>query len=265
MLYCQTPLSRAIESAFYNLDKTTASWIISNENEEEIFMKSEQTMKNTDDLPLSDELVSAYLHDNPEFFSRNNELMTSLRLSDNQRGTVSLVERQQQQLRQKVHSLEDEITQLMSVASHNESLFMLYSDLYLRLIDCQSANELLDCLTQTTTELLSLSAFKLWLVKAVDVEHDSLSNNDCLGVMQNRLSKSDYYFGRLQQSEQELIFNKNCTGSVVLVKLNHNDQELGFLAISSDDAHHFDPRMDTLLLSQFKRLVAKLLQQQLAL
>lgn len=228
-------------------------------------MKSEQTRMNIDNLPLTDELVSAYLQDNPEFFSRNNELMTGLRLSDSHRGTVSLVERQQQQLRQKVHYLEDEITQLMSVASHNESLFMLYSDLYLRLIDCQSAGELLDCLAQTTTELLSLSAFKLFLLDSVGVEHDCLSKNDCQGVMQNRLDNSDYYFGRLQQSEQQLIFSHNCTGSVVLVKLVHDEKSLGFLAISSEDAHHFDPRMDTLLLSQFKRLVAKLLKQHLAL
>ena len=228
-------------------------------------MKSEQTIMNTDELPLTDELVSAYLQDNPDFFNRNNELMTGLRLADSQRGTVSLVERQQQQLRQKVHNLEDEITQLMSVASHNEGLFMLYSDLYLRLIDCQSASELLDCLAQATTELLSLSAFKLYLLDSSNVEHECLSRNDCQGVMQNRLKSSDYYFGRLQQSEQELIFSHNCTGSVVLVKLAHEDKELGFLAISSDDAHHFDPRMDTLLLSQFKRLVAKLLKQHLAL
>lgn len=228
-------------------------------------MKNETKMKNIDDLPLTDELVSAYLQDNPEFFHRNSELITGLRLIDNQRGTVSLVERQQQQLRQQVHNLEDEITQLMSVANHNENLFMLYSDLYLRLLDCKSANELLDCLTQATKELLSLSAFTLYLTSDVDMEHESLSKSDCLGVMQNRLSNSDYYFGRLQQSEQQLIFSHQCTGSVVLVKLVHDDCELGFLAISSDDAHHFDPRMDTLLLSQFKRLVAKLLKQHLAL
>jgi len=228
-------------------------------------MKNEHTMTSIDDLPLTDELVSAYLQDNPEFFNRNNELMTGLRLTDNQRGTVSLVERQQQQLRQQVHNLEDEITQLMSVASHNENLFMLYSDLYLRLLDCKSASELLDCLTQTTKELLSLSAFKVYLINDVDMAHDSLSKNDCQGVMQNRLSNSEYYFGRLQQSEQQLIFSQHCTGSVVLVKLVHDDCDLGFLAISSDDAHHFDPRMDTLLLSQFKRLVAKLLKQHLAI
>lgn len=228
-------------------------------------MKSKQNIQNTEDLPLTDELVTAYLQDNPSFFERNRDLLTSLRLSDPQRGTVSLVERQQQQLRQKMHNLEDEITQLMSVASHNENLFMLYSDLYLRLIDCQSAEELLDCLAQTTTELLSLSAFKLWLTKDVNIQHNSITNNDCLGVMQNRLTNSDYYFGRLQQSEQQLIFNQSSIGSVVLVKLIHEEKELGFIAISSEDAHHFDPRMDTLLLSQFKRIVAKLLQQQLTL
>lgn len=220
---------------------------------------------NSEDLPLTDELVVSYLQDNPEFFKRNNSLMTSLRLNDEQRGTVSLVERQQQQLRQKVHGLEDEITQLMSVANYNEQLFVLYSDLYLRLLDCKSAEELLDCLHQTTTELLSLSSFKLWLTPThnTDVAHHSLSTNDCAGVMQNRLAHDEYYFGRLQESEQTLIFSQPCLGSVVLIKLTYDEQVVGFLAISSQDAHHFDPRMDTLLLNQFKRLVAKLLRQQL--
>ncbi len=235
--------------------------------EESSKMNDVQQGINSDDIPLTDELVVSYLQDNPEFFNRNNSLMTSLRLTDEQRGTVSLVERQLQQLRQKVHGLEDEITQLMSVANHNEQLFVLYSDLYLRLLDCQSAAELLDCLHQATTELLSLSSFKLWLIPSnnSEVTHHSLSTNDCAGVMQNRLTNDEYYFGRLQESEQTLIFSKPCSGSVVLIKLTHDEQPVGFLAIGSEDAHHFDPRMDTLLLNQFKRLVAKLLHQQLAL
>lgn len=220
-----------------------------------------------DELPLTDELISAYLLDHPDFFTRNPILLNSLQLADNHRGTVSLVERQQQQLRQKAHALEEEITQLMSVANHNEQLFMLYSDLYLRLLDCQSANELLDCLHQTTTELLSLAGLKLWLKSDVIISHASIVENDCAGVMQNRLTNDDYYFGRLQQSEQQLIFSEQTLGSVVLIKLtgDKTGKDLGFIAINSEDAEHFDPRMDTLLLSQFKKLVAKLLQNHLAL
>jgi len=221
----------------------------------------------SDELPLTDGIISAYLSDHPDFFNRNPELLTSLRLSDHHRGTVSLVERQQLQLRQKVHALEEEVTQLMSMANNNEQLFMLYSDLYLRLLDCTSANELLDCLYQTTTELLSLSDLKVWLKQSVDLTHDTLVENDCAGVMQNRLTKEDYYFGRLQQTEQQLIFSAFTSGSVVLIKLNcdKTGQEIGFIAINSKDAEHFDPRMDTLLLSQFKKLVAKLLQTHLTL
>jgi hypothetical protein len=221
----------------------------------------------SDELPLTDGIISAYLSDHHDFFNRNPELLTSLRLSDHHRGTVSLVERQQQLLRQKVHALEEEVTQLMSMANNNEQLFILYSDLYLRLLDCTSANELLDCLYQTTTELLSLSDLKVWLKQNVDLKHNTLVENDCAGVMQNRLTKEDYYFGRLQQTEQQLIFSEFTSGSVVLIKLNcyKTGQKIGFVAINSKDAEHFDPRMDTLLLSQFKKLVAKLLQTHLAL
>jgi len=221
----------------------------------------------SDELPLTDELISAYLSDNPEFFKRNPELLTSLRLADDHRGAVSLVERQQQQLRQKAHALEEEITQLMSVANHNEQLFMLYSDLYLRLLDCQTADELLGCLHQATTELLSLSDLRVWLKQPVTLKHATLVDNDCAGVMHNRLAKEDYYFGRLQQTEQQLIFSEATSGSVVLVKLTNDKtgNDLGFIAINSADADHFDPRMDTLLLGQFKKLVAKLLQKHLSL
>jgi uncharacterized protein YigA (DUF484 family) len=224
---------------------------------------SDSTPIQLDELSLTDDLIVDYLHDNPEFFNRNPELINRLRLSDQNRGTVSLVERQQSQQRQKIHGLEEEITQLMAIANQNEQLFALYSDLYLRLLDCSSANELLDCLYQATTELLSLSGLKVWLKENTVVEHSSIVKNDCAGVMNNRLSKDDYYFGRLQKSEQELIFSQQQEGSVVLIKLNHINDDIGFIAISSADADHFDPRMDTLLLSQFRKLVAKLLFQQL--
>jgi uncharacterized protein YigA (DUF484 family) len=224
---------------------------------------TEANLMQSAELILSDDIVVSYLQDNPEIFARHPELLSGLRLNDHQRGTVSLVERQQQQLRQKIHALEDEITQLMSIANNNEQLFSLYSDLYLRLLDCTSASELLDCLYQAITELLSLSSLKLWLIDPVDIEHHSLIKNDCGGIVQNRLTNDDYYFGRLQQSEQQMVFSQVTEGSVVLVKLEYDNNVLGFLAISSQDAEHFDPRMDTLLLSQFRKLIAKLLLQQL--
>lgn len=225
---------------------------------------TDRPMIQTDELPLTDELIVSFLQDNPDFFNRHPELVSSLRISDQKRGTVSLVERQQQNQRQKIHALEEEITQLMSVANHNEALFQVYSDIYLHLIDSESADELVDTLFRTTTELLSLADLKLWLVDPKSFSHSNLVAEDCSDIFASRLTNDDYYFGRLQQSEQQSLFGHETTGSVVLVKLSHDDHILGFLAISSEDAEHFDPRMDTLLLSQFRKLVAKLMHKHLA-
>ena len=77
----------------------------------------------SNDISLTDELVVTYLQDHPEFFNRQAEFVTGLRLPDHQRGVVSLVERQLSQQRQKIHNLEEEITQLMVIANQNEQLF----------------------------------------------------------------------------------------------------------------------------------------------
>jgi hypothetical protein len=222
-----------------------------------------------DELPLTDEMVSTYLQDNPDFFTRNPELLSSLRMQDNNRGVVSLVTRQQQHLRDKVHLLEEEITQLLAVANNNEHLFTVYSDLYLQLIDCNSLAEMLDCLHQTTTQLLSLADCKVWLNSTINCEHPVIINDNCQDILSSRLANNDYYFGRLQKSEIAQLFHHNdifaCaqTGSVALIKLQSASEPLGFIAISSQDAEHFDPRMDTLLLNQFSKLVAKLLAKKL--
>lgn len=224
---------------------------------------NDQNKLQSKQLILNDDLVSRYLQDDPEFFNRNPALLNSLKLVDYQRGTVSLVERQQQKARDNLHLLQEEITQLMSVAQQNEQLFILYSDLYLRLLDATSLPQLLDCLHQATTERLSFAEFKLWLTSPKNLEHQHIVTTSCADIMQNRLECDDYYFGRLQKSEQKAIFSQSNVGSVALIKLVHQGQALGFLAINSEDAEHFDPRMDTLLLSQFRRLLAKLLQQHL--
>ncbi|WNC68918.1 DUF484 family protein [Thalassotalea nanhaiensis] len=213
---------------------------------------------------LNDELVTTYLQDNPDFFGRNPQLLASLRFNDSKRGVVSLVERQQQIQRQKIHLLEEEITQLLTVANYNEQLFTVYNDLYLSLIESSDLSHFLDCLTQTTTQLLNLASFKLYLTnKDFEIGHDSIVKSDCSSVINKRFTNQDYYFGRLQQEEKELIFSEQEVGSVVLVQLTEGEQCLGFIAISSNDAEHFNPSMDTLLLNQFRTLVAKLLVQQL--
>lgn len=224
----------------------------------------ENVVEDIESLIFNDESVTAYLQQNPEFFLRNPQLIASIRLNDSNRGVVSLVERQQQIQRQKIDVLEDEITQLLTVANHNEHLFTVYNDLYLNLIASSDLSNFLDCLTQTTTKLLNLASFKLYLTnKDFEIGHSSIVKGNCENIIEKRFAEQEYYFGRLQQDEKEQIFADDEAGSVVLVQLTEGEHCLGFIAISSQDAEHFNPSMDTLLLNQFRTLIAKLLVQQL--
>ena len=235
---------------------------ILNENPES--SSAGEALMNDETQLLNDELVTTYLLDNPEFFSRNPQLLNSVRFTDSKRGVVSLVERQQQVQRQKIHLLEEEITQLLSVATYNEQLFTVYNDLYLNLIASPDLSNFLDCLDQTTIQLLNLSSFKLYLTnKDFEIGHPSIVKNDCQAIIEKRFSDKNYYFGRLQQDEKDAIFSDQNVGSAVLIQLTEGEECLGFIAISSNDAEHFNPAMDTLLLNQFRTLIAKLLIQQL--
>src|SRR3990167_9367359 len=96
------------------------------------------------DLPLDTTLVNPelaeaslivdYLYDHPEFFLQHPELVSRLRLPHQQRGVVSLVERQLELQREKIRSLEDDITRLMGTARQNEQIFYALKDLHLQLL-----------------------------------------------------------------------------------------------------------------------------------
>ncbi|HAS15030.1 MAG TPA: DUF484 domain-containing protein, partial [Idiomarina abyssalis] len=72
---------------------------------------------------LDDSLIREYLQENPDFFTRNDDLLTQLQFQHSEKGAVSLIERQQQKLRLRVNQLEEEITELMINARRNEAIF----------------------------------------------------------------------------------------------------------------------------------------------
>lgn len=110
---------------------------------------------------VDDSLIADYLQENPDFFERHPELLQVMRLRHQERGAVSLVERQQTVLRQRIAQMEDEITELMITARRNEELFTYYSELYVNLLKCHSLSEVMDCLEETFAKQLNMPALSL--------------------------------------------------------------------------------------------------------
>ncbi len=200
------------------------------------------------EAPFDEILIREYLLDNPDFFSRYPELLLAMRIPHAERGAVSLVERKQEMMRSRVQQLEEEITSLMGIASRNESIYMFNTALSHKLLQCEDIGELRQALSEGLQAQFHFSHVRLITVHDLDSE---LSR-----IWSKRLSQG-HYFGRLTIEESKRLFGSD-VGSVALSRLSEQCGQVIF-AIASQDAMHFHPEMDNLLLDQLKQLLDHLL------
>jgi len=211
---------------------------------------------------LDDSIIVEYLEQNPDFFSHQPRLLATLNLPAAQNGTVSLVSRQAGIMRHKIATLEDEITSLMTIAAQNQQLYLTFSKLFYLLLDCNDIETLSKTLHDYLAQQLSLDDTQLILFD--DHAPTPHKRQQYENLIVQRIGRSDHYFGRINQQEQQLLFGQQTDGSIALIALGKHG-ELGLLAISSHDANHFHPEMDNLMLMQLCRLISNLINRLLIL
>ncbi|QYJ74999.1 DUF484 family protein [Shewanella sp. FJAT-52076] len=200
------------------------------------------------EAPFDEQIIREYLLDNPDFFGRYPELLLAMRMSHNERGTVSLLERRQEMLRSRVAQLEEEITALMTQARRNEKIFLFNNDLQFKLLESEDLGDVRQTLSQALMGEFGFTHVRLITVHDVDSELSA--------IWSNRLARG-HYFGRLTASESRRLFGSE-VGSVALTRLSEHCGQVVF-AIASQDPAHFHPEMDNLLLDQLRRILDHLL------
>lgn len=202
------------------------------------------------DNSASPEQVRAFLLENPDFFTHYPELSEKLTIPHAQKGSVSLVEIQSEQLRKKVRQLNYKLTQLVSIAKQNEKIYRVYTDLNVQLLRCESVAEVQFTLEDVLQERLQLSSA---VIKSFKGPH-AIPELQRRLFTEKRFKTSHFFFGRLSQHERQLLFGDSSAESVALMLLG-DQQDIGILGISSNDASHFTPDMDTLLLQQLQQVL----------
>ncbi|HBV76531.1 MULTISPECIES: DUF484 family protein [Vibrio] len=210
---------------------------------------------------LTAETVAEYLKDNRDFFQERPELVERLSFSHQQQGAVSLVEIQMRRQRQRIEELEEDITQLMSLAAKNDRTFHQLMDMQQQLLACDSLFQLNELMTEHTQKM-GLKAHLLLLNQVDNSWH--LSSETYKRFLTNHLNGKDAYLGRLNRHDRHALFGGDRfakdelaeLGSYVVLPLHHQSSSLGLLAFSSQEGGHFQPEMDTLFLRHLSSLVA---------
>ena len=197
-------------------------------------------------------VVLDYLQDHPTFFQQHPQLLQQMRLPHQQRGSVSLVERQLEMQRTKIAALEDDITRLMSVARQNEHIFHALNTLHLSLLHKPSLEAAEQALQQFAKSMPQVQACRL-----VCLQPDSSAISKYQLLLSRRLSSDNVYLGRLNKEEQQPLFG-DAIHSVALVQIG-SGPGLALLAFGSEQDDHFQPAMDRLFIRHLAKLLVEVL------
>ncbi len=203
------------------------------------------------------EVVAQYLQDHPDFFKERQALVEQLSLPTHREGAVSLIEIQLKRQREKIVRLEEEITELMSIANGNDQNFHQFMALQEKILSCDTLNQVVSAIEQFAKGL-SLTAY----VKLLDHTEPKLhiSQSSWQRFVTNHLNGKQAYLGRLKKADRERLFANDHSselGSFVVLPLEKKSPQ-GMIAFSSEDGGHFQPEMDTFFLHHLAITVSHL-------
>jgi uncharacterized protein len=228
---------------------------------------SKQPVRGIETETLEEDKIAHYLQLNPEFFERHAGLLAKLKLSHNGgAATVSLIERQVVSLREKNHTLETRLRDLIEVARANDALASKIHRLACRLVRAKTADALLDALEASLREDFGASE---WLLLTTGQQSGFASANSRhlrvvdanapeLKMFETLFEAAKPRCGQIRDSHRDFLFGAGTVeiGSAALVPLGPQSSS-GLLAIGSPDAERFHPTMSTDFLAHIGNLVSE--------
>lgn len=212
----------------------------------------------------SDEVIAEYLQANPDFFTRNSELLADLQLPHSTGGTaISLIERQVSVLRGRNDQIEAKLRDFMQVAQGNNEIANKIHALALLLMQAADRDAVVATLEEQlrTTFNADRPVLVLFDDEFEDVDDPFLRRiqrkHPAVGPFKTFLQAGKARCGTVRDTQRTFLFGEDDVevGSVALVPLGDR-ADIGFLAIGCRDPDHFHPGKSIDFLTRIGELVA---------
>ena len=206
-----------------------------------------------------EDIVSKYLRQNPDFLEREPSLLKYMELSHASGPAISLIEKQVQYLRGLNETLEQQLNQLIQVASDNEKLMTRLHQLTLDLMSMGDLPSFFDrlsdaLLSEFKADILNITLFDLKIEVGPKTPMFHIKRDDPeMQQFQEHLEKGVSVCGRLNRNKRDYLFGSRAqwVQSTALVPMGTD----GMLAIGSSDPARFYPGMGTLFLDLLAQVV----------
>ena len=239
-------------------------------------MSSTQDSQTHEPITLDAETIAEYLHQNPEFFEENPDVLAELNISHQVSGAISLVERQLGTLREQNKKFKSQLETLIQIARDNDKLNDRMHRLILSLMDANSLNDLYIALDDSLRGDFEADAvtIKLFIDPSqtnIDPENDLIQTifvpleDPCLDSFKSILSHEKPVCGPLKPEQLSYLFNDQADDikSTALIPLGGDFcsstgcNYLGILAIGSHDENRFHANIGTLFLNNLGEILSR--------
>lgn len=224
-------------------------------------------------LDETEKSIVRFLRDNPGFFERHLDLLADMILPHSEHGTVSLIERQVQILREQKDAARKKLTTLIQNAEANEKLSEQINQLILALLDAQDLDDVLDIVQSRLSKDFNADTV---VVRLFNTGHPAMSarpeivdwSEPVLGAFEKIIKERRPACGRLKPGQLESLFSDEAgyIGSAALIPLLESEKSktcYGMLAIGSHEQDRFRADMGTHFLAQIGKILARVLKRTL--
>lgn len=221
-------------------------------------------MNSLTDIAVTEESITDYLQQNPEFFERHAEMLTGVRLiSGHGPRAVSLQERQAEMLREKIKGLEHRIIDMMGHSSENTVTANKIHQWTCALAKVQDLRELPHVVTASLQNIFAVPqvALRLWSVGAAHA-----GSVYTMGVSEDAKSfasslTTPYCGENLGFETARWLVKPEAAQSLALLTLHDGDvndptNTFGMLVMGSHDINRFDANMGVDFLERIAQLAS---------
>jgi len=224
----------------------------------------------TDNITAQD--VKDYLLTHKDFLLNEEGVLASLELNKAPQGTISLAQRQTEQLKNNYNQLKVQLTALIDNAQQNTDLQLRIHQLCLKLMDAVNLTELTTMILAGLQQEFNADkvALRLFYHHQKDIKFLDTKDNiaychhedDNIKQFDKLLNEQKPVCGRLTNSQKEALFFDEAAQVKSIAFLPLGDAPcIGFLAIASYDEHRFHSDMATDYLHFLSEVIMRLLRQ----
>lgn len=217
---------------------------------------------------ITEKDVAAYLTAHPDFFENRESLLLKLQIPHDRKGTVSLVEKQVDVLRERQKKTRKQLTEFVNAAERNMQIFDNSRKLVLSLMSANRRSDFFGALEKSMRRDFGCKAYSLVVFgKPRQINHftSRVSKDTARNYVGPLMKSRRPTLGVLRPEAQDFLFRHQSANvkSAAVLPVREKNRQLALLAFGNEDADYFRAEMDTLFISFIADALAKLLPRHL--